>query len=65
MSGFPSGTSLKDDQFHLLVWLLLSLLSLFSYLKALNFARACNWPISAEMRFGISSKSYRVVIEQV
>ena len=29
--------SLKDDQFNLLVWLLLSLLSLFSYSKAINF----------------------------
>ena len=32
----------KDDQFNLLVWLLLSLLSLFSYSKAINFTRACN-----------------------
>ena len=29
--------SLKDGQFNLLVWLLLSLLSLFSYAKAINF----------------------------
>ena len=43
----PSCLRLKDDQFNLLVWLLLSLLSLFSYLKALNFARACNSPVSA------------------
>ena len=30
-------THLEDDQFNLLVWLLLSLLSLFSYSKAINF----------------------------
>ena len=28
---------LKDDQFNLLMWLLLSLLSLFTYSKAINF----------------------------
>ena len=38
--GFLESASLKDDQFNLLVWLLLSLLALFS--KALNFVRACN-----------------------
>ena len=48
MSGFLYGASLKDDQFDLLVLLLLSPLSLFSYSKALNFARAFNWPISAD-----------------
>ena len=37
MSRFLQGASLKDDQFNLLVWLLLSLLSLFSYSKAINF----------------------------
>ena len=42
MSGFLYGASLKDDQFDLLVWLILSLLSLFSYSKVVNFARACN-----------------------
>ena len=42
MLGFLLGVSLKDDQFGFLVWLLLSLLSLFSYSKALNFARTCN-----------------------
>ena len=36
------GTSLRDDQFYLLVWVLLFLLSLFSFSKALNFALACN-----------------------
>ena len=36
------GASLKDDKFNLLVWLLLSLLSLFSYSKAINFSLACN-----------------------
>ena len=35
--GFCKVTSIKDDQFNLLVWLLLSLLSLFSYSKAINF----------------------------
>ena len=42
MSEFLQGASLKDDQFSLLVWLLISLLSLFSYSKALNFTCACN-----------------------
>ena len=37
MSRFLEGASLKDDQFNLLVWLLLSLLSLFSYSKAITF----------------------------
>ena len=41
-SNNPMLNRLKDDQFSLLVWLLLSQLSLFSYLKELNFARACN-----------------------
>ena len=36
------GASLKDDKFDLFVWLLLFVLSLFSYSKALNFARACD-----------------------
>ena len=44
--GFLHGTSSNDDQFSLLVWLLLSLLAFFSYLKALNFSRACNQPIT-------------------
>ena len=34
--------SVKDDQFYLLVPLLFSLLSLFSYSKAFTFAPACN-----------------------
>ena len=42
MLGFLLGASLKDDQFDLLVWLLLSLLFLFSYSEDLNFALACN-----------------------
>ena len=37
MSRFLYGASLKDDQFNLLVWLLLSLLSLLSYSKVINF----------------------------
>ena len=37
MSRFLKGASLKDDKFNLLVWLLFSLLSLFSYSKAINF----------------------------
>ena len=32
----------NHDQFNLFVWLLLSLLSLFSYSKSNNFTRACN-----------------------
>ena len=44
---FPKEPSLKDNQFNLLVWLLLSQLSLFSYSKALDFSLACNWPVSA------------------
>ena len=40
MSGFLQGASSKDNQFDLLVWLLLSLLSLFSYSKVVKFARA-------------------------
>ena len=34
--------NVKDDQFYLLVSLLFSLLSLFSYSKAFTFAPACN-----------------------
>ena len=36
------GASLNYDKFYLLVQLLLSILSLFLYSNALNFARACN-----------------------
>ena len=36
MLEFLLGASLKDNQFDLLVWLLLSLLSLYSYSKALK-----------------------------
>ena len=42
MFDFCKEASLEDDQFNRLVWLLLSLLSLFSYSKTRNFALACN-----------------------
>ena len=42
LSKSPLLIGLKDDQFDLLMWSLLSLLSLFSYSKAPYFARACN-----------------------
>ena len=49
-------------KFNLLVWLLLSLLSLFSYSKALNFAilhvLAISLKVLTEMYLSILSKSY-------
>ena len=54
MSRFLYGASLKDDQFNLLVWLLLSLLSLFSYSKAIKFhTLAVNIYVLTKMRLGI------------
>ena len=54
MSRFLYGASLKDDQFNLLVWLLLSLLSLFSYSEAIKFhTLAVKIYVLTKMRLGM------------